>query len=117
MCSERPRPDRALGEAASNITCSCDEIRAGYAAFYVEGLACCRAFSPVVPAHRHPIVLAIARAIIERIFGPEAAERFSVFWLDAMMWTAELALLLAPVVLAIYVAFRLARWLIRKKEP
>jgi hypothetical protein len=64
-----------------------------------------------------PIVLAIARAIIERIFGPEAAERFSVFWLDVMMWTAELALLLAPVVLAIYVAFRLARWLIRKKEP
>jgi hypothetical protein len=64
-----------------------------------------------------PIVLAIVDAIVERAFGPEMAERYSVFWLDAMMWTGEMTLLLAPVVLAIYVAFRLARWLIRKKGP
>jgi hypothetical protein len=64
-----------------------------------------------------PIVLGIVSAVIERAFGPEAAERFSVFWVDTMMWAAELAFALTPIALAIYIAFRLAKSLARKKEP
>ncbi len=64
-----------------------------------------------------PIVLAIVGAILERLFGPEAAERFAVSWLDAVSWTAELTLLFAPIALLIYAAFRLARWLVRKNQP
>jgi hypothetical protein len=64
-----------------------------------------------------PTALAIIGAIVERIFGPQAAERYSVFLLDATMWGAELTLLFAPIGLAIYVTVRLARWYVRKKEP
>jgi hypothetical protein len=63
-----------------------------------------------------PIALAIISAIIERIFGPETAERFAVFWMDAMMWGLELLFILAPIALVVYVAFRLAKWLRRKKS-
>jgi hypothetical protein len=63
-----------------------------------------------------PVVLAIISAIIERVFGPEASERFAIFWVDAMMWGLELLFILAPIALAVYVAFRLAKWLSRKKE-
>jgi hypothetical protein len=64
-----------------------------------------------------PIVLAIISAIIERVSGPEAAERFDAFWIDVTMWGLELLFVLAPIALAIYVAFRLAKWLVRKKQP
>jgi len=63
-----------------------------------------------------PIVLAVIGAIIEHISGPEATERFAVFWLDAMMWGLELLFVLAPIALAVYAAFCLAKWLIRKKS-
>jgi hypothetical protein len=64
-----------------------------------------------------PLCLAIVRAIIERLFGPEAAEDFSTFLFGAMMWGGELVLGFAPIGLAIYGIVRLARWLVRKKEP
>ena len=64
-----------------------------------------------------PFALGIIGAIIERLFGHEASERFAVFWLDAGMWRAEVTLLLAPTALVIYVAFRLWRWCARKKKP
>ncbi len=63
------------------------------------------------------IVFAIVSVIVERVFGPEAAKGFSAFWLDVTMRGAELLLVLAPIGLAIYVSVRLARWLLRKKEP
>jgi len=64
-----------------------------------------------------PLVLAVVGAIIGRAFGPEAAENYSSSLFSAMMWGAELALLLTPIGLAIYGLVRLARWLVRKKGP
>jgi hypothetical protein len=64
-----------------------------------------------------PIVLGMIGAIVDRVYGPDAAERLAAFWLDAGMWTAELTLLFAPIALAIYATFRLARWLVRRNEP
>lgn len=63
-----------------------------------------------------PLCVAIFRAIIERVFGHEAAENFSNFVFGAMMWGAELALLLAPIGLAVYGLVRLVRWLAGKKK-
>jgi hypothetical protein len=62
------------------------------------------------------ILAAIVSVIVERMFGSEAAEGFSAFWLNVTMWAGELLLVLAPIGLAIYALVRLARWLLRKKE-
>ena len=64
-----------------------------------------------------PLLLAIIDAIVGRVFGPDAAEAFFVFWFDAMMWGGELVLIMTPIGLAIYGTFYLARWLVRKKAP
>ena len=62
------------------------------------------------------MLAAIVSVIVERVFGPEAAEGFSTFLLNATMWGAELALVLTPLGLAIYASVRLARWLLRKNK-
>ena len=64
-----------------------------------------------------PLCLAIVGAIIGRVWGPEAADDFTTAVFGAMMWGGELALGLAPIGLAIYGLVRLARWLVRKKQP
>jgi len=64
-----------------------------------------------------PLCLAIASAIIERIFGLKTAEDFSNYLFGAMMWAGELALVLSPIALVIYGIVCLARWLVRKKAP
>jgi len=63
-----------------------------------------------------PLCLGIVGAIVGRVFGPQAAEAYGDILFGAMMWAAELALLLAPIGLAAYGLFRLAQWL-GKKEP
>jgi hypothetical protein len=64
-----------------------------------------------------PLCLAIVGAIIERVLGHAAAESFSSLWFGALMWGAELVLVLTPIALAAYGMVCLVRWLIRKKEP
>jgi ABC-type sulfate transport system permease component len=64
-----------------------------------------------------PIVLAIVSKTIEHVSGPEVAERFDVFWVDITMGALELTFILAPIALVAYVAFRLTKWLVRKRQP
>jgi hypothetical protein len=64
-----------------------------------------------------PILFAVVSAIIERVYGNEAADDFSAYMFGAMMWGAELVLVLAPIALAVYGIVRVARWLARRKEP
>ncbi len=63
------------------------------------------------------ILLAILQAVIERIFGGEAADRFANLWFGALMWAAELTLLLAPIALAVYLIAIVVRRLRRRKQP
>jgi hypothetical protein len=64
-----------------------------------------------------PLLLAIVEAMVERVFGHAAAESFFDFVFGATMWGAEVALVLAPVALAVYGTICLVRWLVRKKAP
>jgi len=64
-----------------------------------------------------PLCLAVVHTIIERVFGPEAAESFFDFVFGAAMWGGELVLVLAPIGLTIYGIVRLARWFGRKRRP
>jgi len=64
-----------------------------------------------------PILFAVISAIIERLFGSEAADDFSAYMFGALMWGGELVLVFAPIALALYGIVRVARWLARKKEP
>ena len=57
--------------------------------------------------------IGIGQAIIERVFGSEAAENFIANTMVLLWMALELALL----GLALYGLFCLARWILRKKEP
>lgn len=61
-----------------------------------------------------PIILAIVHAIAARTIGPEAAD---TLLMDVMTWTWILVLVLAPIGLAIYLIFRLTRWLLSERKP
>jgi len=62
------------------------------------------------------ILLAILQAVIEHVFGGEAADRFASHWFGALMWAAELTLLLAPIALAAYLIAIAVRRLRRQKQ-
>ena len=64
-----------------------------------------------------PLCLAIIGAIIEGIWGPDAAEDFSTSVFGGMMWGGELALGLAPIGLIAYGLYRLARWWLGQRKP
>ena len=63
------------------------------------------------------ILLAIFQALIERLFGGETGDRFANLWFGALMWAAELTLLLAPIGLVVYLIAMGARRYMRKKQP
>ena len=63
------------------------------------------------------IFLAILQAVIERIFGVAAADRFANLWFGALMWAAELTALLVPIGLVGYLIAIGARRYMRKKQP
>jgi hypothetical protein len=63
------------------------------------------------------ILLAIVQALVERVFGSETADYFASLWFGALMWTAELTLLFAPIALVVYVIVILARRYSRKRAP
>jgi hypothetical protein len=63
------------------------------------------------------IFLALLQAVIVHIFGGDAAEHFASLWFGALMWAAELTLLLAPIGLAAYLIANVLRRFMRKKQP
>jgi uncharacterized BrkB/YihY/UPF0761 family membrane protein len=61
-----------------------------------------------------PAIFAIVHAILAHMLGREAADTLSM---DALMWTSELTLVLAPAGLLVYAAVAIARRLPRRKQP
>ena len=58
-----------------------------------------------------PLILVSSGGVVQRLFGKAAAENFDVNVFGFYMWAWELAFVLVPLAIAIFVLVVVARWI------